>query len=653
MDCTPPATWAEIAEWRADTGYPADAYAALVSLGEAIFDGAPDCPTMNTDYSPWTFEGGCTSANGYELELTGEMSGGWYRLSATIVPGSAADGTWPTGTLDLEVDQTTSGTGTYGGTTTDLVATWDFDDAGTTGLPLTGTLDGRDREGWNGCGADGTGSMTGDLEGCAFDVAWESSSYVGNDGNFEGWTFTFGTSSAEVTYGVCGTRLGVWDGARSRLDETWAELPFTDLDGDGCAAEDCDCDESDAAVYPGADDPRADGLDLDCDGSDDPDGDECSHTFDPCAPATDPEDTGDTGDSGAEPACTAPATFADAAAWRADGTRLPGLEEDLLRLGEALLEGAEAGCPVVDESAVPFVWTGGCALPSGYALSLDGTSWSGGDYYYSEGGYAFAFTLVATDAADGTLPTGTFSLEVTNSAYYDASSQSLVAAWSLDEPGPTALPVTGTLSAEAGGSSGTGCGGETRSYAGELDGCPFASSHATSAYTGEPDVRERHTVTVGDWSGDVRLRECGTREGLAPGLRERLDADWAALPFIDLDGDACAAEDCDCDDFDATIHPSAEDPVGDGLDRDCNGDDAAYPDDCPTVWTECAASAVLGPPDTGDTGAPDDTDEPAPVDPPAASDPSDEGCGCGSTPAAPGGLLLAFAALLRRRRRGR
>ena len=48
---------------------------------------------------------------------------------------------------------------------------------------------------------------------------------------------------------------------------------------------------------------------------------------------------------------------------------------------------------------------------------------------------------------------------------------------------------------------------------------------------------------------------------------------------VDQDGDGVAANECesqsDCDDSDATIFPGADDPLGDGIDQDCDGEDGS------------------------------------------------------------------------------
>lgn len=91
---------------------------------------------------------------------------------------------------------------------------------------------------------------------------------------------------------------------------------------------------------------------------------------------------------------------------------------------------------------------------------------------------------------------------------------------------------------------------------------------------------------------------------------------------VDQDGDgwfpACydepcdPAEDpyCDCDDFNANVHPGAPDPLGDGLDTDCSGEDGpakcgdtscpdatyypdASPDAPPDVWPDASPDGAV------------------------------------------------------------
>jgi hypothetical protein len=56
-------------------------------------------------------------------------------------------------------------------------------------------------------------------------------------------------------------------GADADADDT-GEPAGTDEDGDGVTLEDGDCDDSDATVYPGAEEIWDDGIDQDCDGED-------------------------------------------------------------------------------------------------------------------------------------------------------------------------------------------------------------------------------------------------------------------------------------------------------------------------------------------------------------------------------------------------
>ena len=86
-----------------------------------------------------------------------------------------------------------------------------------------------------------------------------------------------------------------------------------DADGDGFTTEDGDCDDADAAVYPGASDASVDGTDQDCDGLDGPDADGDGYV-DAAAGGDDCDDT----DSTAHP--DAPETWDDGVDQDCDGS---------------------------------------------------------------------------------------------------------------------------------------------------------------------------------------------------------------------------------------------------------------------------------------------------------------------------------------------
>lgn len=366
--------------------------------------------------------------------------------------------------------------------------------------------------------------------------------------------------------------------------------------------------------------------------------------------------------------CSPPETWAEIAEWRPDGGLPSDIHGALLSLGDDLVDAAAAGCPPLDTSAMPFTWSGSCETESGYALTSDGMSWSGSDGMNTEGGYTIVATFAPGASADGSWPTGTITLAydmyVGGSDTFGSGRQGITATWTFEDAGATGLPLVGTFEGERRSSWGGGCGGDLSRFSGVGDGCAFESEHGTAGYAGdEPDVVERHAVTVGDWSAEVRLRACGTREGTHDGARALLDDAWGLLPHTDADGDGCAVEDCDCDDADPTIRPGAEDPVGDGLDRDCNRRDEAADGECPGVVPYCPDSAVLadtgpsatgpsdtGPSDTGDTGDTAATADAA-ADEASARPSAEAPRGCATTPHAGAGLIVAIAALARRRGR--
>jgi hypothetical protein len=71
----------------------------------------------------------------------------------------------------------------------------------------------------------------------------------------------------------------------------------------------------------------------------------------------------------------------------------------------------------------------------------------------------------------------------------------------------------------------------------------------------------------------------------------------------DLDGDGVTAAEGDCDDGDPDVHPGADDPLSDGVDRDCDGFDG--PPSCPWAGTWVPEKVTCG----RGTDATDATDE--------------------------------------------
>ncbi len=112
----------------------------------------------------------------------------------------------------------------------------------------------------------------------------------------------------------------------------------------------------------------------------------------------------------------------------------------------------------------------------------------------------------------------------------------------------------------------------------------------------------------------------------------------------DDDGDGYTENEGDCDDGDDRVNPDATDHPDDGVDQDCDGEDATTPEDS-------------DPPDTADDSgqSEQDSDEPAGGDDTGADGKDPSECGCSAARAgllgAGLGWLLLGAAVLRRRRR--
>ena len=95
--------------------------------------------------------------------------------------------------------------------------------------------------------------------------------------------------------------------------------------------------------------------------------------------------------------------------------------------------------------------------------------------------------------------------------------------------------------------------------------CP----HCDAAVSLRPRSTARRLLDVaGGGAIALTLAAC---YGAPPGYYANHPHDTGCDPSRDVDGDGYCHD--DCDQADASIHPAATDPPGDGLDQDCDGAD--------------------------------------------------------------------------------
>lgn len=218
------------------------------------------------DETPDCWEADCTTAEGAVVEYRAterRTDDGWSTGSDSEIELQvvAPDG-WPWGALGATYTWSDSGSSTSSRRSVWGTMAWSglLHEA----LPVDGTL---------------TWSRT---SGATEDSASDSASW--DDGacrwsrSIEEWArfspmlsarITMGSATGAVDWADCDdAHVGVFAGdVVGTVDpETWLPTGTTDADGDGWFAEDGDCDDADAAVYPCAAENGGDAVDSDCDG---------------------------------------------------------------------------------------------------------------------------------------------------------------------------------------------------------------------------------------------------------------------------------------------------------------------------------------------------------------------------------------------------
>lgn len=362
-----------------------------------------------------------------------------------------------------------------------------------------------------------------------------------------------------------------------------------------------------------------------------------------------------------------PVTFEELREWRAEDGIPWDFRTEILDLKSEFLTSLEvAGCDVMTSKGA---WWGPCTTRSGYVVD--------GEAQNDDLGTSFAVTVTATELADGSLPTGWITYDTYSS--YDGGSwghrySSFQLTWAFEDPAGSGLGDEGEVYSSTGAVYDECGDGESASLSANWQGCDIGISWDKEALNDWPDpVLERESFALNGWSASVTTYACRSVVGVLDGRTAFLDDDWHEIARTDADGDLCAAEDCDCDDGDAAVSPNVLDLEGDGIDADCDGDDGSGwwcggwdygnrcdrddggPDDSgadDSGTDDSGDDSASGDSALGDT-APDDTAVPDSADTASATPapPPDPGCGGCATPANPGAaLLLALAALFRRRR---
>ncbi len=377
-------------------------------------------------------------------------------------------------------------------------------------------------------------SGAGDVDGDGYDDLVVGASGDDDNGAGSGSVYLYNGACRDLDgdgyclYEDCDdTDAATYPGA-AELDSTTACM--TDADGDGYGDDrpasgvtaGSDCDDSDAAISPSATEGVGDGVDQDCDGTE--------------VCYADSDDDGDT-----------------------DGSTFTSTDTDCVDAGEGTASDPDTDCDATNADTYP----GAAELDSTSACMTDADSDGYGDDRPASG------VTAGTDCndADATIHPGATE-GVGDEVDQDCDGVELCYA---DADGDGFSDGSTVLSDDL------DCEGE-----GEADrGAPLTDCDDGDA-----------SVSPAGWE----ICDEADRDEDCDGLADDADpsASGQSTFYADLDGDgygdatrpveACDADEAgvadatDCDDSDATVHPDAVEVVGDGLDQDCDGADASGDD---------------------------------------------------------------------------
>jgi hypothetical protein len=450
-------------------------------------------------------------------------------------------------------------------------------------------------------------------------------------------------ASASVRPGGAETCNGADDDCDGTADEGVAPMWYADVDGDGTGGTDLtavactapagffatatDCDDRDAASFPGATE-VCDSADQDCDGTVD---EGATTTFYADADADGYGTYGATAE-----ACSAPAGFV-ANAFDCD-------DED-----GAVSPSAVEACNGVDDDCDGSVDPDDAAGAPYWYVDGDGDGY-GTDDGAVQGCDAPAGTIAAggdCDDADAAVSPGAAE------AWYDGVDQDCARDDDYD--------------ADADGHTSDAWAGDDCD-----DTDPNVSPDAVEVWydgvdadcAGDDDYdADGDAQASATWGGaDCDDADPAVYSGAYDVPYDGVVNDCANASDYDADGDghdalAYGGGD-DCDDARSDTHPGAEEAWYDGVDQDCDGNDGDQDGDGFALLYDCDDTDAAVRPDADevvDNGVDDDCDGTVDVsggDEPPGDGPVCGGCATGSPGALPYGLALGVVLLARRRRRG-